>query len=258
MNAGAPAQGIQGGEQHSVALGVPPTSRQISIIVPTLNEAPLIHAFLLHLRERARDAEIVVVDGGSQDGTAEIAADLCDTLLKTKANRAIQMNAGADLATGEVFWFLHADVEIPSQALHEINRALDSPHVVGGYFRIALPRSELVYRLTDSLAHYLGLLLRMRCGDHGIFCRRRAFQELGGFPTLPLMEDVEFFRAACRLGKMRAISHRIGVSPRRYEAIGPLRLSLAYGLLGSLYLLGIPIERLAALYDRLCCRSKVK
>jgi len=248
---GALAKESQNGDRGSVAAAQ--TLGKISIIVPTLNEAQLIRAFLLHLRERAPGAEIVVVDGGSGDGTIEIAADLCDSLLKTTANRAIQMNAGARVATGEVFWFLHADVAISSQCLHEINRALIDPHVVGGFFRIALPRPELVYRLTDSLSHYLGLLLRMRCGDHGIFCRRKAFEELGGYPVVPLMEDVEFYRAALRLGQMRVIPHRIGVSPRRYEAIGPLRLSLAYGLIGFLYLLRIPTERLAALYDRLCC-----
>jgi hypothetical protein len=82
------------------------------------------------------------------------------------------------------------------------------------------------------------------------------FLELGGYPVLPLMEDMEFFRAALRLGQMRVIPQRIGVSPRRYEAIGPLRLTLSYGLIGFLYLLHIPVEKLAALYSRLCCRSK--
>jgi rSAM/selenodomain-associated transferase 2 len=229
---------------------------KISIIIPTLNEARLIRALLLHLRERAPGAEIVVADGGSEDGTAAIAADLCDAVVKTKANRAIQMNAGAHCATGEVFWFLHADVSIPFHSLDKIDRALDDPHVVGGFFRIVLPRPELVYRLTDSLAHYLGLLLRMRCGDHGIFCRREAFHAIRGFPVLPLMEDVEFFRAARRLGQMRVIPERIAVSSRRYEAIGPLRLSLSYGLIGFLHLLRVPSETLAVLYSRLCCLPK--
>jgi len=252
----APERESQPDHQWSVGTAPTPALRKISIIVPTLNEAQLIRAFLLQLRERAPGAEIVVVDGGSDDGTPEIAIQLCDLLVRAKANRAIQMNAGARYATGDVFWFLHADVSIPSQSLGEIDRALDGSRVVGGFFRIALPRPELVYRVTDSLAHYLGLLLRMRCGDHGMFCRREAFEELGGYPVVPLMEDVEFFRAALRLGQMRVIPLRIGVSPRRYEAIGPLRLSLSYGLIGFLYLLGAPIQRLALLYDRLCCRSK--
>ena len=256
MNAGAPEQESQNSSQRSIVISPAQALSKVSIIIPTLNESKLIRPLLRHLRERAPEAEIVVVDGESSDGTAELAGDLCDSVVRTKANRALQMNAGARCASGEVFWFLHADVSIPFQSLHEINRALDDPRVVGGFFRIALPRPELVYRLTDSLAHYLGLLLRMRCGDHGIFCRRKTFEDIGGFPVLPLMEDVEFFRATLRLGQMRVIPHRIAISPRRYEAIGPLRLSLAYGLLGFLYLLGIPAEKLAALYNRLCCGQK--
>jgi rSAM/selenodomain-associated transferase 2 len=258
MNAGGPARKSQTAGQGFVASAPARALRKVSIIIPTLNEAELILPLLRHLRERASGAEIVVVDGGSSDGTAELADDLCDSLVRTKANRALQMNTGARFATGEVFWFLHADVSIPFQSLHEINRALDDPRVVGGFFRIALPRPGFVYRLTDSLAHYLGLLLRMRCGDHGIFCRRKTFEELGGFQVLPLMEDVEFYRAALRLGKMQVIPDRIEVSPRRYEAIGPLRLSLSYGLLGFLYLLDIPAEKLAALYNRLCGGPKMQ
>src|SRR6266498_3323500 len=79
--------------------------------------------------------------------------------------------------------------EVPQGCLNEIERIMDDPKVVGGYFRIRLPR-RLVYRLTDSFAHYAGILSRMRCGDHGIFCRRTVFVDIGGFPEVPLMEDV--------------------------------------------------------------------
>lgn len=255
MHAAAPARELRTPHEDSATAAAGEVVRKVSIIVPTLNEGQLIRPLLLHLRQRAPGAEIIVVDGGSEDGTPEIAADLCDRLVKAKANRAVQMNAGAHCATGEVFWFLHADVTIPLRSLDEINRALDDPRVVGGFFRIALPRPEFVYRLTDGLAHYLGLLLRMRCGDHGIFCRRKAFEEIGGYPIVPLMEDVEFFRAAVRLGEMRVIRQRIAVSPRRYEAIGPLRLSLSYGFLGFLYVVHVPPDKLVTLYHRLCCRS---
>src|SRR5205823_8561931 len=104
--------------------------------------------------------------------------------------------------------------------------------VVGGYFRIRLP-GGLVYRLTDSFAHYAGLLLRIRCGDHGIFCRRTAFTYAGGFPAVPLMEDVEFFRRLRRFGRVVHSEKRIAASPRRYEAVGPLRLTLAYGFIAT-------------------------
>ena len=142
---------------------------QVSIIVPVLNEAPLIRPFLEHLRERAPGAEIIVVDGASTDGTDELAAGFCDLLLRSGGRgRAIQMNTGARAAGGDVFWFLHADAEVPPGCLDEIGRIIWDRSASGGYFRIRLPRG-VVYRLTDSFGHYAGLLLRMRCGDHGIF-----------------------------------------------------------------------------------------
>src|SRR5213080_649264 len=144
---------------------------QFSIIVPVFNESPLIRRFLTHLRTRAPGAEMIVADGGSSDGTDKLAAGLCDRLVESQRSRAVQMNAGAHAAHGEILWFVHADAELPAQCLDEIARIMADSNVVGGYFRIRLPQG-LIYRLTDSFAHYAGMLLRMRCGDHGILCRR--------------------------------------------------------------------------------------
>jgi rSAM/selenodomain-associated transferase 2 len=227
----------------------------ISIIVSVLNEAPLIRAFLQHLRVRASEAEIIVVDGGSSDRTAELAAGFCDQLLRTEPGRSAQMNAGARVACGNILWFLHVDVEVPPRCLDEIARVMADPRVAGGYFRIRLPRARFIYRLTDTFAHYAGLVLRMRCGDHGLFCRRRDFVELGGFPDVPLMEDVEFFRMLWRRGDMHSIEGRLVASVRRYEQIGPRRLTLAYGLIAMLYVLKVPLSVLASIYKRRCCRS---
>jgi len=226
---------------------------QVSVIVPVLNEAPLIHPFLEHLRARTPGAEIIVVDGASTDGTYELAAGLCDQLIRSsQRSRALQMNAGACAANGEIFWFLHADAEVPAGCLDEIDRIMRDPTVSGGYFRIRLPR-PVVYRLTDTFAHYAGLLFRMRCGDHGIFCRRTAFIAAGGFPNMPLMEDVEFFRRLRRCGRVVHSSKRIGASPRRYETVGPMRLTFAYGSIATLYLFGVPTSALSRIYQNACC-----
>jgi len=225
---------------------------QISIIVPVFNEAPLIQPFLQRLRERAPEAEIIVADGGSSDGTDRLAAGFCEQLVESELGRGRQMNTGARAARGEILWFVHVDAKLPLQCLDEIARIMDDPNVVGGYFRIRLPRS-LVYRLTDSFAHYAGILLRMRCGDHGIFCRRTTFLDIGGFPDVPLMEDVEFFRRLRRCGRVQYSERRIIVSPRRYEALGRTRLTLAYGLLATLYVFGVPLPTLARIYKRTCC-----
>jgi rSAM/selenodomain-associated transferase 2 len=227
---------------------------QVSIIIPVFNEAPLIRPFLEQLRERAPEAEIIVADGGSIDGTAELAAGSCDQLVQSQRGRARQMNTGAHAAHGEILWFVHADVEVPVQCLHEIERIMHDSGVVGGYFRIRLP-GGLVYRLTDSFAHYAGILLRIRCGDHGIFCRRTAFIDADGFPNVPLMEDVEFFRRLHRYGRVVYSKKRITLSPRRYEEVGPIRLTFAYASIATLYLFGVSLSTLARIYRRTCCAS---
>ena len=224
----------------------------ISIIVPVVNEAPLIRSFLQHLRERAPKAEIIVADGGSSDGTDRLAAGFCDQLVESDRGRAKQMNTGARVAHGDILWFVHVDAGVREGCLNEIARIMDDPKVIGGYFRIRLPRG-LVYRLTDTFAHYAGILLRMRCADHGIFCRRTAFLDIGGFPEMPLMEDVEFFRRLHRCGRVQYSEQRIVVSPRRYESVGRLRLTLAYGIIATLYIFGVPLSVLVRIYRRMCC-----
>jgi rSAM/selenodomain-associated transferase 2 len=231
------------------------TRMPFSIIVPVFNEAPLLRPFLAHLRERAAGAEIIVADGGSYDGTVDLARGLCDQFVVSKRNRARQMNAGARAAHGDILWFVHVDAEIPWGCLHEIEHIMDDPKVAGGFFRIRLPRNP-VYRLTDSFAHYAGLLLRMRCGDHGIFCRRTAFLDIDGFPEVPLMEDVEFFRRLQRVGRVPCSQKRILASPRRYETIGRLRLTVAYGFIVTLYNFGVPLSKLASIYKRTCCADQ--
>src|SRR6516225_4143783 len=227
---------------------------QISVIVPVFNEASSIRHFLSNLRERAAGAQIIVVDGASTDGTDELAQELCDLVIRTsERSRAKQMNAGAGAARGDIFWFLHADAEVPLESLNEIGRIMRNPKVCGGFFRIRLPAAPAVYRLTDGFAHYAGFLLRIRCGDHGIFCRRTAFVDAGGFPDVPLMEDVEFFRRLRCCGRVVHSNKRIGASPRRYETVGPTRLTFAYGLIATLYAFGVPPSRLAQIYRRTCC-----
>jgi rSAM/selenodomain-associated transferase 2 len=229
------------------------TRTKFSVIVPVFNEAPLIRPFLQHLRDRAPGAEVIVADGGSSDGTADLATGFCDQLVESTLSRAIQMNAGARAAHGEVFWFVHADAEVPQGCLDEIARILNDPHVAGGYFRIRLPPSA-VYRLTDSFAHYAGILLRMRCGDHGIFCRRAVFLDIGGFPEVPLMEDAEFFRLLRRRGRVTYSHKRILASPRRFESLGRTHLTLVYGFIATLYVFGVPLWKLASIYRRICCK----
>jgi rSAM/selenodomain-associated transferase 2 len=228
------------------------STQVMSIIVPALNEASAIQQFLESLRDRAGDAEIIVVDGGSSDDTFELARDRCDQCLRSPRGRARQMNSGAIAASGNIFWFLHADTEVPADCIQRICDVFRDPEVVGGFFRIRIPSRRFVYRLTDSLAHYAGLILQMRFGDHGFFCRRAVFREIGGFPELPLMEDAEFFRQLRQRGRIAIISSRLTSSARRYEQIGPWRLTITYGIIALLYFLRVPNPILARIYRKIC------
>ena len=223
----------------------------VSIIVPALNEAELIRAFLQHLRAVAPRAEIIVVDGGSDDGTAELSAGLADRVLTVSRGRGRQMNAGARVAHGEVFWFLHADSVIPPHALEELARILREDSNAGGCFRLRLPGREWIYRVSDSLGNLGVHIFGFALGDHGIFCRRRAFWSAGEFPEIPLMEDAEFYKSLRRCGRMRQSRMAIAGNPRRYEQLGPYRTTFYYALILGLYVVGARVSTLTSVYRRL-------
>ncbi|PZR76190.1 MAG: glycosyl transferase [Chthoniobacterales bacterium] len=222
----------------------------VSIIVPVLNESALIGPFLEHLRATVPDAEVIVVDGGSNDGTAELAG-LADRVLRVARGRARQMNAGAAVARGEVFWFLHADSIVPANALSEITKVLGKAANVGGCFRLRLPGREWIYRVSDSLGNIGVHVFGFALGDHGMFCRRDAFFAARSFPDIPLMEDAELYRALRRLGRMRQVSSEIIGNPRRYQDLGPYRTTGYYVLILTLYLFGARISTLMSVYRRL-------
>jgi rSAM/selenodomain-associated transferase 2 len=223
---------------------------RVSVIVPVRNEAAIIDGFLEHLYSRVGDAELLVVDGCSEDDTARRAARRARVLSATPG-RARQMNAGAGATTGQVLWFLHADSWLPERPLELIRSALVDPRVAGGCFRLAIPDPHPVYRLNDRLGNLGVDLLGVACGDHGIFVRRSIFERLGGYADVPILEDVELYRGARRLGRMRQLTAVIRTSPRRWQRNGPLRTTALYGAILALYRCGVSIDRLHELYRRL-------
>ena len=224
---------------------------RLSVIVPTMNEAALIAGLLGHLREKMPDAELIVVDGGSEDQTVALATRQADRVVQSPRGRAKQMNAGAAVASGEVLWFLHADSLVPSDPHGSITRALDDPRIVGCCFRLKFPRREWVYRVSDSLGNVAVDLFQIALGDHGIFCLRTAFARVGGYPDVPLMEDAEFYRRLRRIGCVRQLPAYIVSSPRRYEQLGPVRTTAVYLLILILYLAKVPPEALFVIYRKL-------
>jgi rSAM/selenodomain-associated transferase 2 len=222
----------------------------VSIIVPVLNEADLIDASLRQLRNLGPDLEIIVVDGGSTDGTWSLAEPLADRVISARRGRASQMNAGAKIARSGVLWFMHADLEAPVGAVAEIQSALTNPRIVGGCFRLRFPRPESVYRVSDSLGNLGVNLFGFALGDHGIFCRRQAFRQVGGYPELPILEDAEIY---CRLwgeGRMVQLREEVVSNPRAFEAHGRYRTTAAYFSILALYVLGFPIRVLNRIYRR--------
>jgi rSAM/selenodomain-associated transferase 2 len=229
-------------------------SLNISIIVPVLNEGDRSRPFLEHLRACAPCAELIVVNAAGSEIVSPSVAGLCDRVVTARRGRAAQMNAGANIASGDVLWFVHADCRVPENSLSEITRVLAHAGTVGGCFRIRFPRQELIYRVSDAGGN-IAVGVFGRCyGDHGIFCRREDFFAVGGYPDLPLLEDAEFYRLLRQRGRTQQLAAKIVPSPRRYEEIGPYRLTAAYLLLSALYILHVPIPVLARIYVRVCLR----
>jgi hypothetical protein len=160
------------------------------------------------------------------------------------------MNAGAEIARGEVLWFLHADAGVPAKSIDRIRTALDDPGVAGGCFRLRYPRAESIYRVSDSLGNLGVKVFGFALGDHGIFCRREAFAGVGGYPDVPILEDAELYRRLKRIGRMRQISERIASDPRTFEKCGRYRTTAVYFLILALYVAGVPIAWLNRIYRR--------
>jgi rSAM/selenodomain-associated transferase 2 len=192
----------------------------ISVIIPTLNEAPCLPVTLSRLRQEA-SAEIVVSDGGSHDATLAIAQRFA-RVVQSPRGRAVQQNRGAAAASGEVLLFLHADCWLEPGWVPLVQRAARRPGFAAGCFRMRIEGDRRLYRLIEWGGGLRVRWLGLPYGDQGIFLRRDTFQMLGGFPAVPFMEDVMLMRRVRRLGRVDLVPYPIHVSPRRWERTGPI------------------------------------
>jgi rSAM/selenodomain-associated transferase 2 len=222
---------------------------KLSVIVPMLNEAGAIGATLAAIRVGAPDAEIVVVDGGSADGSVEIARPRCEVVIIGERGRAQQMNAGAARSSGDVMVFVHADTIVPKSFARDIETALADPSVVGGRFDIRLDDDHPLCVLIGSLISIRSRLSRTATGDQAIFVRRTIFDALGGFRDLPICEDLDFARRLKRAGRVACLRTKVITSARRWRRGGILRTSIRMWTIRLLYLAGVSPSRLSRMYS---------
>ncbi|MEW4529326.1 TIGR04283 family arsenosugar biosynthesis glycosyltransferase [Maioricimonas sp. JC845] len=220
---------------------------EISVIIPTLNEADRIAEVVRRTRDLG-ECEVIVVDGGSDDGTLELARQEADQALPGPRGRALQQNAGAAAARGDVLLFLHADCWLEPGSLEEIRSALDSGDVPAGCFRQRIDAQGAAYRMLEW-----GNAARVRCfgwayGDQGIFIRREVFERVGGFPEVRLMEDLLLSKSLARHGGIRLLGPRLHVSPRRWQQNGIVRQTLRNWTLLTLAHCGVSPDSLARHY----------
>jgi len=221
----------------------------LSIIIPVLNESQHLTVLLPALLRACPGAEVIVADGGSTDDTrAVVARQPAARLVEGARGRARQMNAGAAVARGDVLLFLHADTWLPGGAPLAISVALRDPAVVYGRFDVRFDNPRWPFRLIACLMNARSRLSGICTGDQAIFVRRQAFDRLGGFPDIPLMEDVAFARRLKRAGRLAGLRTRVTTAARKWEREGILRTILLMWALRFLYFVGVSPARLHAWY----------
>lgn len=219
----------------------------LSVIIPVLNEAGNIRP-LMEALQRTPEVEVIVVDGGSQDGTAAIAQTLGARVLFTNSPRACQMNTGAAAAAGGILLFLHADTRLPHDFPTAVRQTLDSAHVVAGAFDLGIQGEPWGLRWVEWGVKWRSHLCQMPYGDQALFLRADTFRAVGGFAELPLLEDMDMVRRLKRVGRVAIAPGRVSTSGRRWEKLGILRTTLLNQLILLAYHLGVSPDRLADWY----------
>ncbi|MBV9234312.1 MAG: TIGR04283 family arsenosugar biosynthesis glycosyltransferase [Xanthobacteraceae bacterium] len=221
----------------------------LSIIIPTLNEADgIIDALNALSQLRADGVEVIVADGGSEDRTVELARSRCDKLIEAPRGRGAQMNTGAQIATGEVFLFLHADTRLPQGAECLVTKDLAISTRTWGRFDVAIAGRSFLLPVIACLINWRSRLTGIATGDQAIFVKRGTFWRVGGFPDVPLMEDIIVSRRLRQISAPLCLSARVVTSGRRWDERGPVRTILLMWRLRAAHFLGADPHTLARAY----------
>jgi rSAM/selenodomain-associated transferase 2 len=222
---------------------------RIAVIMPALNEASGLSQTLASLAQwPTRGHELILVDGGSQDGTARIAAAAGVRVVHSERGRARQMNAGAAVANAEILLFLHADTQLPPEADRLIIDGLRTGHRHWGRFDVRIRGRSRMFPVISTMINLRSRLSGIATGDQSLFMTRAAYRSVGGFPDLPLMEDVEICKRLKRHSRPVCLHGPVVTSGRRWETRGVWRTILLMWHLRFAYWCGTPAERLAQLY----------
>lgn len=221
----------------------------ISIIVPMLNESSQLPELLAHLLGyKKAGCEVILVDGGSTDQSAEQAEAIGFTVVRSEKGRAIQMNAGAKSACGDILLFLHADTRLPENADQVIARAFEDENAQWGRFNITITGQAMMLKVVAWFMNLRSRLSSIVTGDQAIFIRRELFEKLGGFPVQALMEDIEFSKRLKDISKPLALREKVLTSGRRWEQKGIWRTIFLMWSLRYAYWRGASAEALASKY----------
>ncbi len=224
------------------------TEIKVSIIIPTLNEATQIQSSLEALQQyRQAGHELIISDGGSSDDTTSLCAPLADKILNSPAGRALQMNAGAHHASGDVLLFLHADTQLPEQALEPLI-IQGQQAKLWGRFNVKLSGQHPMFRVIESMMNLRSRISGIATGDQALFVHRQLFQDIGGFPEIPLMEDIGISQQLKKHSQPLCLRLKVTTSSRRWEQQGIFRTILLMWRLRLAYFLGASPQRLAQQY----------
>ena len=221
----------------------------VSVIIPVLNEADVIERTLRSLQPMiGRGHEVIVVDGGSDDDTVARSRSLSSRMIGAPRGRARQMQAGADIATGDVLWFLHADTLPPDNADRLILDGLHENGYQWGRFDIHIESDGILLRLVARMMNLRSRLSSIATGDQGIFVEKALFMRAGGYPDIDLMEDIELCRQLKREGRPLCLQERVSTSSRRWRMHGVVRTIFLMWFLRAAHAMGVEPGRLARYY----------